>query len=66
MNPFSRSTHSAPSLKYITADEAKAIDKYLMGPNGAFSLDQVSAHLPKFEPRTGSLAGAERGSADGG
>lgn len=39
MNPFSRST--APTLKYITADEAKAIDDDLMGEDGAFSLDQL-------------------------
>lgn len=42
-NPFSSSTPARPSVKYLTADEAKAIDAELMGEDGAFSLDQVRA-----------------------
>lgn len=50
MNPFSRSAQPGTSLKYITADEAKAIDQDLMGEDGAFSLDQVRLHLPTATP----------------
>lgn len=41
-NPFSSSAASKlPQIKFITSAEAKAIDAELMGPEGAFSLDQL-------------------------
>jgi hypothetical protein len=46
-SPFWGSSNASSYPKYISAEEAKSIDEELMGPGGAFSLDQV--RLP-FSP----------------
>lgn len=45
-NPFASAAAPPPAIKFLSADEAKAIDAELMGPEGAFSLDQVRSFLP--------------------
>ncbi|GAA6009281.1 hypothetical protein JCM11491_004255 [Sporobolomyces phaffii] len=40
-SPFRGSNPSSGYPKYISAEEAKGIDDELMGPDGAFSLDQL-------------------------
>lgn len=46
LNPFATTSAPPAAIKYLTADEAKGIDAELMGPEGAFSLDQVSSLHP--------------------